>query len=130
MKCVFGTVGKVIKNVEVKIAADGEIMVRGPNVMQGYYKMEKQTSEVIVDGWFLTGDIGELSADGYLKITDRKKDLFKTSGGKYIAPQPIENQLKASAYISTAVVVAEARKFPSALVIPKFREIAPIRGSE
>ena len=119
----FGTVGKVIKNVEVKIAADGEIMVRGPNVMQGYYKMEKQTSEVIVDGWFLTGDIGELSADGYLKITDRKKDLFKTSGGKYIAPQPIENQLKASAYISTAVVVAEARKFPSALVIPNFEKL-------
>jgi len=119
----FGTVGKVIKNVEVKIAKDGEILVRGPNVMQGYYKMEKQTSESIVDGWFYTGDIGELSADGYLKITDRKKDLFKTSGGKYIAPQPIENQLKTSAYISTAVVVAEARKFPSALIIPNFEKL-------
>ena len=127
----FGTVGKVIKNVEVKIAKDGEILVRGPNVMQGYYKMEKQTSESIVDGWFYTGDIGELSADGYLKITDRKKDLFKTSGGKYIAPQPIENQLKISAYISMAVVVAEARKFPSALVIPNFvklRQYAAANG--
>lgn len=119
----FGTVGKVIKNVEVKIAGDGEILVRGPNVMQGYYKMEKQTSEAIVNGWFHTGDIGELSGDGYLKITDRKKDLFKTSGGKYIAPQPIENQLKISAYISTAVVVAEARKFPSALIIPNFEKL-------
>ena len=119
----FGTVGKVIKNVEVKIADDGEILVRGPNVMQGYYKMEKQTSEAIINGWFHTGDIGELSDDGYLKITDRKKDLFKTSGGKYIAPQPIENQLKTSAYISTAVVVAEARKFPSALIIPNFEKL-------
>ena len=119
----FGTVGKVIKNVEVKIAADGEILVRGPNVMQGYYKMEQQTSEAIVDGWFHTGDVGELSEDGYLKITDRKKDLFKTSGGKYIAPQPIENQLKTSAYISMAVVVAESRKFPSALVIPNFEKL-------
>ncbi len=119
----FGTVGKVIKNVEVKIASDGEILVRGPNVMQGYYKMEKQTSEAIINGWFHTGDIGELSDDGYLKITDRKKDLFKTSGGKYIAPQPIENQLKISAYISTAVVVAEARKFPSALIIPNFEKL-------
>ena len=119
----FGTVGKVIKNVEVKIAADGEILVCGPNVMQGYYKMEKQTAEAIVDGWFHTGDIGDLSDDGYLKITDRKKDLFKTSGGKYIAPQPIENQLKTSAYISMAVVVAESRKFPSALVIPNFEKL-------
>ena len=119
----LGTVGKVIKNVEVKIAGDGEILVRGPNIMQGYYKMEKQTSEAIINGWFHTGDIGELSDDGYLKITDRKKDLFKTSGGKYIAPQPIENQLKTSAYISTAVVVAEARKFPSALVIPNFEKL-------
>ena len=119
----FGTVGKLIKNVEVKIAGDGEILVRGPNVMQGYYKMEKQTSEAIINGWFHTGDIGELSDDGYLKITDRKKDLFKTSGGKYIAPQPIENQLKTSVYISTAVVVAEARKFPSALIIPNFEKL-------
>lgn len=125
----FGTVGKVIKNVEVKIAVDGEILVRGPNVMQGYYKMEKQTAEAIVDGWFHTGDIGDLSDDGYLKITDRKKDLFKTSGGKYIAPQPIENQLKTSAYISMAVVVAESRKFPSALVIPNFEKLRQYAAS-
>lgn len=119
----FGTVGRVIKNVRVKIAPDGEILVRGPNIMRGYYKDEKQTVEVIVDGWFHTGDIGKLDDDGYLSITDRKKDLFKTSGGKYIAPQPIENQIKTSPYVSAAVVIAQGRKFPSALIVPDFDKL-------
>ena len=116
----LGTVGKVIQNVEVRIADDGEILVRGPNVMQGYFKDPETTAETIQDGWLLTGDIGEISPDGFLKITDRKKDLFKTSGGKFIAPQPIENQLKSSPFVSMAVVFAEGRKFPSVLIVPNF----------
>lgn len=116
----FGTVGRVIPNVEVKIAKDEEILVRGPNVMQGYFKMETASSEAIVDGWLHTGDIGNFDEDGYLIITDRKKDLLKTSGGKYIAPQPIENQLKTCEFVSMAVVIAEGRKFPSALIVPNF----------
>ena len=119
----FGTVGKPIRNVEVKIAEDGEILARGPNIMRGYYKMEEETAKTVVDGWLRTGDVGKLDADGYLSITDRKKDLFKTSGGKFIAPQPIENQLKACASISTAVVIAEARRFPSALIVPRFEKL-------
>ena len=119
----LGTVGKTIPNVEVKIAKDGEILVRGPNIMRGYYKMDDVTAEVIVDGWFQTGDIGEIDDDGYLKITDRKKDLLKTSGGKYIAPQPIENLIKGCDYVSTAVVIAERRNFPSALIVPNFERL-------
>jgi long-chain acyl-CoA synthetase len=119
----FGTVGKPIRNVEVRIAGDGEILVRGPNLMRGYYKNEDDTAKTIIDGWLHTGDIGTLDAGGYLSITDRKKDLFKTSGGKFIAPQPIENQLKACASVSTAVVIAEARKFPSALIVPQFEKL-------
>ena len=119
----FGTVGRVIKNVTVKIAGDGEILVRGPNIMLGYYKDEEKTAEALQDGWFRTGDIGKLDEDGYLSITDRKKDLFKTSGGKYIAPQPIENQIKTSSFVATAVVVAQGRKFPSALIVPNFEKL-------
>lgn len=122
-KMRLGTVGKVIPNVEVKIAHDGEILVRGPNVMRGYYKMDTATNEAIIDGWFYTGDIGEIDQEGYLKITDRKKDLLKTSGGKYIAPQPIENLLKSCDYVSTAVVIAERRNFPSALIVPNFEKL-------
>ncbi len=118
--CKFGTVGKVIPNVEVRIAEDGEILVRGPNIMQGYFKMDEQTAEVMDGEWLHTGDIGNLDEEGYLSITDRKKDLFKTSGGKYIAPAPIENRLKSSGLIEIAVVIAEQRNFPSALIVPDF----------
>ena len=119
----FGTVGKIIPNVEVRIAPDGEILVRGPNVMQGYFKMEEQTAEVMDGDWFHTGDIGEIDDEGYLSITDRKKDMFKTSGGKYIVPAPIENLLKASPLIETVVVIAQGRHFPSALIVPDFEAL-------
>jgi long-chain acyl-CoA synthetase len=114
----LGTVGQTIPGVEVKIAADGEILARGPNIMKGYYNRPDETAKVMVDGWFATGDIGELDPEGYLKITDRKKDLFKPSGGKYIAPSVIEGRLKLSPRILNAVVIGDARKFPSALIVP------------
>ncbi len=126
----FGTVGKLIPNVEVRIADDGEILVKGPNIMQGYFKMEEQTAEVMDGDWFHTGDIGNLDDEGYLSITDRKKDLFKTSGGKYIVPAPIENQLKRSPLIETAVVIAESRNFPSALIVPDFEALGAWAQSE
>lgn len=126
----FGTVGQIIPNVEVRIAEDGEILVRGPNVMQGYYKMEEQTAEVMDGEWFHTGDIGQLDDDGYLSITDRKKDMFKTSGGKYIVPAPIENLLKSSPLIETAVVIAEQRNFPSALIVPEYAALRSWAESE
>ncbi len=120
----IGTVGKVVRSTEVRIADDGEILAKGPAIMQGYYKLPDATAEVLdEDGWFATGDIGQLDSEGYLSITDRKKDLFKTSGGKYIAPQPIENHLKTSPYVSMAVVTAEGRKFPSAIIIPDFDKL-------
>ncbi len=116
----FGSVGRPLQDVEVRIADDGEILVKGPNVMLGYYKDPVITSEVLTpDGWFHTGDIGELR-EGFLYITDRKKEMFKTSGGKYVAPQPIENQLKASRFIEQVMVIGENRKFPAALVVPSF----------
>lgn len=119
----FGTVGQMIPNVEVRLADDGEILVRGPNIMQGYFKMERETAEVMDGDWFRTGDIGKLDEDGYLAITDRKKDMFKTSGGKYIVPAPIENRLKSSPLIETAVVIAEQRNFPSALIVPDYARL-------
>jgi long-chain acyl-CoA synthetase len=115
-----GTVGRVITNVEVKIAEDGEILCKGPNVMMGYYKDEKLTNEVIIDGYFHTGDIGEVCAEGFLKITDRKKEMFKTSGGKYIAPQIIENAMKQSLFIEQIMVIGDGEKMPAAFIQPNF----------
>jgi long-chain acyl-CoA synthetase len=117
---MFGTVGPVLENVEVKIAEDGEILTRGPHVMNGYYKEPGLTKEAIEDGWFHTGDIGTLIDNKYLKITDRKKEMFKLSSGKYVAPQVIENKLKESFFIEQAMVVGENEKFASALISPNF----------
>ncbi|PRY89799.1 AMP-dependent synthetase/ligase [Mongoliibacter ruber] len=115
----IGMVGKIVKEVEVKIAEDGEILAKGPNIMQGYYKQPELTAEVIdEEGWFHTGDIGEIHEGHYLKITDRKKEMFKTSGGKYIAPQPMENKFKESPLIEQVLVVGENKNYPSALIVP------------
>jgi long-chain acyl-CoA synthetase len=116
----IGTAGRIIDNVEVKIASDGEILCKGPNVMMGYYKDEKLTSEAIVDGYFHTGDIGEVDKDGFLKITDRKKEMFKTSGGKYIAPQLLENAMKQSRFIEQIMVIGDGQKMPAAFIQPSF----------
>ena len=116
----IGTAGRIIDNVEVKIAEDGEILCKGPNVMMGYYKDEKLTNEAIVNGYFHTGDIGEVDADGFLKITDRKKEMFKTSGGKYIAPQLLENAMKQSRFIEQIMVIGDGQKMPAAFIQPSF----------
>jgi len=115
-----GCVGKVINNVEVKIAEDGEILCKGPNVMMGYYKDQQLTDEVIINGYFHTGDIGEIDSQGFLKITDRKKEMFKTSGGKYIAPQLIENAMKQSLFIEQIMVIGDGEKMPAAFIQPSF----------
>ena len=116
----IGTVGALIDGVEVKIAKDGEILVKGPNVMMGYYNLPEATAEVIKDGWFHTGDIGGFQEGKYLKITDRKKEIFKTSGGKYIAPQAMENRFKESRFIEQIMVIGEGQKMPAALIVPTF----------
>jgi len=116
----IGTVGKVIRNVEVKIAEDGEILCKGPNVMLGYFKDPEKTAEALQDGYFHTGDIGEIDKEGFLKITDRKKEMFKTSGGKYIAPQLIENAMKQSRFIEQIMVIGEGEKMPAAFIQPNF----------
>jgi long-chain acyl-CoA synthetase len=120
----IGTIGQPIPGVKVSVAEDGELLVQGDNVMQGYYQMAEETERVLQrrpDGvWFHTGDIGTIDADGYIRITDRKKDLIKTSLGKYIAPQPIENMIRAIPMVEQAIVIGNARKFPSALIVPSF----------
>ncbi|MDQ5844824.1 MAG: AMP-binding protein, partial [Acidobacteriota bacterium] len=119
-----GTVGKPIRHVEVRIASDGEIETRGPNVMRGYYNKPAETAAVLSeDGWFKTGDIGTLDEGGFLRITDRKKELFKTSGGKYIAPQLIEQMIKGSRFVNQVVLVGNGRKFPAALIVPDWEQV-------
>jgi len=119
----IGTVGKTLSNLEVRIAEDGEILVRGPSVFQGYWNRPEETQNAFVDGWFKTGDIGNLDADGYLSVTDRKKDLIKTSGGKFIAPQPIENSLKLNPLVGTAAIVGDKRKFAAVILSPNFPQL-------
>lgn len=116
----IGTVGKIYAQLQVKLAEDGEIMVKGPTVFKGYWNMPEETRNAFVDGWFKTGDIGQLDSEGYLSITDRKKDLIKTSGGKFIAPQPIENALKNNVLIAQAAVIGDRRKFASVIISPHF----------
>ena len=120
----MGTVGKPINHVEIRIAPDGEIETRGPNVMRGYYNKPAETAAVFTDdGWFRTGDIGKIDADGFLSITDRKKELFKTSGGKYIAPQPLEQLIKGSRFVNQVVLIGNGRRFPAALIVPNWEQI-------
>jgi long-chain acyl-CoA synthetase len=129
----IGTVGKILPNIEVRIAEDGEILVRGPSVFKGYWNRPEETQNAFVDGlinngrvndgWFKTGDIGNIDAEGYLSVTDRKKDLIKTSGGKFIAPQPIENSLKLNSLIGTAAIVGDKRKFAAVIISPNFASL-------
>jgi long-chain acyl-CoA synthetase len=116
----IGTVGKTLPNLEIRIAEDGEILVRGPSIFKGYWNRPEETTAALENGWFKTGDIGNIDADGYLSVTDRKKDLIKTSGGKFIAPQPIENALKLNAMIGVPAILGDKRKFPSVLISPNF----------
>jgi len=120
----IGTVGKALPDTEIKIAEDGEILIKGPQVMLGYYKDEEQTNEVLKNGYFHTGDIGEIDADGFLKITDRKKSMFKTSGGKYVAPQLLENAMKQSPFIEQILVVGDGEKMPAALIQPNWEWVS------
>jgi long-chain acyl-CoA synthetase len=122
-KMKFGTVGTPVPGVEIRIAKDGEILAKGPNVMKGYYKKGQETREAFEGGWFHTGDIGHFDEEGFLVITDRKKDLIVTAGGKNVAPQPIENLLKTNPYVQNAVIVGGGRKFISALIVPNFERI-------
>jgi len=116
----IGTVGKILPNLEVRIAEDGEILVRGPSVFKGYWNRPEETQNAFQDGWFKTGDIGHIDADGYLSVTDRKKELIKTSGGKFIAPQPIENSLKLNPLVGTSAIIGDRRKFALVIVSPNF----------
>jgi long-chain acyl-CoA synthetase len=118
--CRAGSVGPVIRNVEIQVAADGEILVKGSSIFKGYWNMPEETANAFEGEWFRTGDVGYLDAEGFLYITDRKKDLIKTSGGKFISPQPIECKLKASLLVDEAAIMADRRKFPSAIIVPNF----------
>jgi long-chain acyl-CoA synthetase len=120
---MFGTVGPIISGVSVKLAEDGEVLCKGPNVMLGYYKRPDLTAETMQDGWLYTGDIGTLVNEKFLKITDRKKEIFKTSGGKFVAPQPIENKLVESSFIEQVMVVGAGEKFAGALIVPNFKTV-------
>jgi len=122
-KIKLGTVGPAVNNVQIRIADDGEILMKGPNIMKGYWQDEDATREVIKDGWFYSGDIGEIDRDGYLKITDRKKHIIVTSGGKNIAPQPIENLISESPYVDQVIVIGEKRPFLIALIVPDFSKL-------
>jgi long-chain acyl-CoA synthetase len=125
----FGAVGKAIPGVDLKIADDGEILARGPNIMRGYYNKPAETAEVLKDGWFHTGDVGSIDSDGYLHITDRKKDLIVTAGGKKIAPQPLEARLKSHPVVAEAIVIGEGRRFPAALFVPDTAALASALGA-
>jgi long-chain acyl-CoA synthetase len=118
-----GTVGRAVEGVELRIADDGEILARGPNIMRGYFNKPEATATALEGGWFHTGDIGQIDAEGYLTITDRKKDLLVTSGGKKIAPQPIEAVLKRSPLIAEAVLLGDRRKYAAALIVPEFKAL-------
>ena len=119
----FGTVGKILRSVEIKIAEDGEILAKGPNIMMGYYRMPAETDEVMIDGWFHTGDIGKVDDENYLSITDRKKQLIVTSVGKKVAPQPIEKEIENARHIEQVLLIGEKRNFISALIVPEFENL-------
>jgi len=125
-----GTVGPAVKDVQIKLASDGEILVKGPNVMMGYYKNPEETNKTIIDGWLYTGDIGVWKDGIFLKIIDRKKELFKISGGKYVTPQPIEKKLVESKFIEQAMVVGEGMKFASAFIVPDYGHLVDWFKSE
>lgn len=125
-----GTVGPAVKDVQIKLASDGEILVKGPNVMMGYYKNPEETNKTIIDGWLYTGDIGVWEDGIFLKIIDRKKELFKISGGKYVTPQPIEKKLVESKFIEQAMVVGEGMKFASAFIVPDYGHLVDWFKSE
>lgn len=116
----IGTVGKTLSNLEIRIAEDGEILVRGPSVFKGYWNRPEETKAAFENGWFKTGDIGNIDADGFLSVTDRKKELIKTSGGKFIAPQPIENSLKLNPLVAVAALLGDRRKFAAVIISPNF----------